>query len=184
MMDAAQVRAKHETFDTAFRGYQKKDVAAYLGRLALAFEVMGDDASHLPELPSDFRPAAIRGHEFDIGWRGLDQTQVRAYLAELSTELETMLSAAAPPAALHLPTDFDGHAAVEQSTGVLLGSEILVRGQRLPVNFATPEGLTADLSARLASTDACLLAATIVVSELSEATMRSAVAQLDEADEL
>lgn len=183
MMDAAELRAKHETFGTTLRGYKKKDVAAYLGRLALAFEAMGDDASHLSELPADFRPAAIRAHKFDIAWRGLDQTQVRACLAELSAELET-LSAAQAPAALHLPAGFDERPAVEQSVGVLSGSEIQVRGERRPVNFATPEGLTADLSARLATTDACLLAATIVVSELSEATMRSAVAQLDEADEL
>ena len=88
LLDPDLLRSKADQFDSGLRGYQKIDVAAYLGRIALAVEVLGEDSGPLPALPADFQPDAIREKEFDIVWRGLDRDEVRAFLGQLANELQ------------------------------------------------------------------------------------------------
>ena len=92
LLDPDLLRSKADAFDYGLRGYQKHDVAAYLGRIALAVEVLGEDTGPPPALPADFQPDAIRTHEFDVVWRGLDREEVRAFLTQLADELERRLS--------------------------------------------------------------------------------------------
>ena len=92
LLDPDLLRSKADAFDSGLRGYLKHDVAAYLGRIALAVEVLGEDTGPPPALPADFQPDAIRTHEFDVVWRGLDREEVRAFLTQLADELESRLS--------------------------------------------------------------------------------------------
>ena len=92
LLDPDLLRSKADAFDSGLRGYLKHDVAAYLGRIALAVEVLGEDTGPPPALPADFQPDAIRTHEFDVVWRGLDREEVRAFLTQLADELERRLS--------------------------------------------------------------------------------------------
>ena len=44
LLDPDLLRSKADEFDSGLRGYQKNDVAAYLGRIALAVEVLGEES--------------------------------------------------------------------------------------------------------------------------------------------
>jgi len=63
LLDPDLLRSKADDFESGLRGYQKTDVAAYLGRIALAVEVLGEESGPLPALPADFQPAAIQAKE-------------------------------------------------------------------------------------------------------------------------
>ena len=90
LLDPAMMRAKE--FATVFRGYDPREVSAYLGRIALVIEVVAETGT-LEHVPATFTVEGLRARTFARIWRGYDVDEVRAYLDAVASEAEAALVA-------------------------------------------------------------------------------------------
>lgn len=186
MITPDTVRAKADTFDVGLRGFHSEEVRAYLSRIALILDVIGDEPGPLPALPPDIRPAAIRQQKFTVAWRGCNPEQVAAYLDEVATHLDRRLNnaQAAPSASLDFGINARARVRDGQASGILQGIEVVKGNRRRSVTFCTPEGLARHLAARLVDTHTCLVSDIIIVSSINPETMKRATDHLASIGEL
>lgn len=186
MVTAEGIRGQVHTFELRLRGLHPDEVQAYLARIALIFEILGDDSGPLPAIPAEAGVDAIRRKEFTTVWRGFDGDQVYAYLDTVASELERRLARdqALPSTSVKFGSNLRARIVEGQASGLFRDAEIEAGSLRRTVTFCTPEGLTRDLAERLVGTDTCLVSDMIIVPEITVEAMKSAVDQLASAHEL
>ena len=90
--DAATLRAQPDQFGKGIRGYQPKEVRAWLGRLALVAETLQHNpGAASTELPKWAEPDRISQQSFPVGWRGYRRSQVDQFRSQVAADFASAI---------------------------------------------------------------------------------------------